>query len=69
MGSGGKRLNPSTWETEAVRFVSSRPAWSTESVPGQPGLHRKTLCQKTTTTTTITTTTNCIDKGIYFKKY
>jgi hypothetical protein len=26
--------------------VSSRPAWSTERVPGQPGLHRKTLSQK-----------------------
>ena len=23
-------LNPSTWEVEAVRFLSSRPAWSTE---------------------------------------
>jgi hypothetical protein len=34
-------FNPSTWEAEAGRFLSSRPAWSTEWVPGQPGLHRK----------------------------
>jgi hypothetical protein len=31
-------FNPSTWETEAGGFLSSRPAWSTECVPGQPGL-------------------------------
>jgi hypothetical protein len=30
-------FNPSTWEAEAGRFLSSRPAWSTEWVPGQPG--------------------------------
>jgi hypothetical protein len=23
-------FNPSTWEAEAVGFLSSRPAWSTE---------------------------------------
>jgi hypothetical protein len=28
-GSGGA-FNPSTWEAEAGRFLSSRPAWSTE---------------------------------------
>jgi hypothetical protein len=39
-------INPSTWEAEAGGFLSSRPAWSTERVPGQPGLHRKTLSQK-----------------------
>jgi hypothetical protein len=36
-------FNPSTWEAEAGGFLSSRPAWSTELVPGQPGLHRETL--------------------------
>jgi hypothetical protein len=36
-------LNPSTWEAEASRFLSLRPAWSTEWVPGQPGLYRETL--------------------------
>jgi hypothetical protein len=39
-------FNPSTWEAEAGEFLSSRPAWSTECVPGQPGLHRETLSQK-----------------------
>jgi hypothetical protein len=41
-------FNPSTQEAEAGRFLSSRPAWSTKWVPGQPGLYRKTLSQKTT---------------------
>jgi hypothetical protein len=40
-------FNPSTWEAEAGKFLSSRPAWSTKSVPGQPGLRRETLSQKT----------------------
>jgi hypothetical protein len=39
-------FNPSTWEAEAGRYLSSRPAWSTERVPGQTGLHRETLSQK-----------------------
>jgi hypothetical protein len=39
-------FNPSTWEAEAGRFLSSRPAWSTKLVPGQPGLHRETLSRK-----------------------
>ena len=35
-------------EAEADRSisVSSSPAWSTELVPGQSGLHRETLSQK-----------------------
>jgi hypothetical protein len=37
-------FNPSTWEAEVGGFLSSR---STESVPGQPGLDRETLPQKT----------------------
>jgi hypothetical protein len=40
-------FNPSTWEAEAGGFLSSRPAWSTEQVPGQPGLHKETLSCKT----------------------
>jgi hypothetical protein len=36
-------FNPSTREAEAGGFLSSRPAWSTKWVPGQPGLHRETL--------------------------
>jgi hypothetical protein len=39
-------FNPRTWEAEAGRFLSSRPAWSTEGVPGEPGLHKETLSQK-----------------------
>jgi hypothetical protein len=38
-------FNPSTQEAEAGGFLSSRPAWSTEWVPGQQGLHRETLSQ------------------------
>jgi hypothetical protein len=44
-------FNPSTWEAEAGGFLSSRPAWSTKWVPGQPGLHRQTLSRKTKTKT------------------
>jgi hypothetical protein len=40
-------FNPSTREAEAGGFLSSRPAWSTKWVPGQPGLHRETLSWKT----------------------
>jgi hypothetical protein len=40
-------FNPSTYEAEAGRFLSSRPAWSTKLVPGQPGLYRETLSRKT----------------------
>jgi hypothetical protein len=41
-------FNPSTWEAEAGRFLSLRPAWSTKWVLGQPGLHRETLSRKQT---------------------
>ena len=39
-------FNPSTWEAEAGGFLSWRPAWSTERVPGQPGLHKKPCLKK-----------------------
>jgi hypothetical protein len=40
-------FNPSTGEAEAGRIsVSLRPAFSTETVPRQPGLHNETLSQK-----------------------
>ena len=42
-------FNPSTWEAETGRSLSSRPSWSTNQVPGQPGLHRETLSPKTQT--------------------
>jgi hypothetical protein len=44
-------FNSSTREAEAGRFLSSRPAWSTEWVPEQPGLHREPLSRKTKTKT------------------
>jgi hypothetical protein len=36
----------STQEAKVGGSLSLRPAWSTEKVPGQPGLHRETMCQK-----------------------
>jgi hypothetical protein len=39
-------FNPNTCEAEAGGFLSSRSAWSTKWVPGQPGLHKETLSQK-----------------------
>jgi hypothetical protein len=33
-------------EAEVGGFLSSRPAWSTKWVPGQPGMHRETLSWK-----------------------
>ena len=44
-------FNPSTWEVELEvgGSVSSRPPWSTEHIPGEPGLHRGTLSQKNQT--------------------
>ena len=35
-------FNPSTWEAEAGGSLSSRTAWSTEQVPGQPQQTSKT---------------------------
>ena len=40
-------FNPSTLEAEAGGFLSLRPAWSREWVPGQSGLYIETLSQKT----------------------
>jgi hypothetical protein len=45
-------FNPSTWEAEAGRFLSSRPAWSTEWVSEQPVLYRENLSWKNKITTT-----------------
>ena len=42
-------FNPSTWEAGAGRSLSSSPAWSTEGVPGKPGLQRETVAQKSQT--------------------
>jgi hypothetical protein len=40
-------FNPSTWEAEAGGFLSSRPSWTTEWVPVEPGLYWETLSRKT----------------------
>jgi hypothetical protein len=37
-------FNPSTWRQRQADFLSSRPAWSTEGVPGQPGLYTEKPC-------------------------
>jgi hypothetical protein len=39
-------FNPSTREAEVVGFLSLRPAWSTEWVPGQPGYTEKPCLEK-----------------------
>jgi hypothetical protein len=39
-------FNPSTREAKTGESLSSRPAWSTEWVPGQPRLHREALSLK-----------------------
>ena len=36
-------FNPSTQEAQAGGSLNLRPVWSTQQVPGQPGLHRETL--------------------------
>jgi len=46
LGMAAQTIDPSTQEAEAGRSVSLRPAWSTEQVPGQPGIHRETLSWK-----------------------
>jgi hypothetical protein len=42
-------FNPGTWEAKAGGFLSLKPAWPTEEVPGHPGLHRETLSQNNPT--------------------
>jgi hypothetical protein len=55
-------FNPSTREAETVGFLSLRPAWSTERIPGQPGLHRETLSQNKTNK--IANKTTRLEKGL-----
>jgi hypothetical protein len=38
-------FNPSTGEAKPGKCLISGPDWSSEGVPGQPGLHRETLSQ------------------------
>ena len=46
LGVVSHTFSPRTHEAEAGGFLRSRPAWSTEWVPGQPGLYIETLSQK-----------------------
>jgi hypothetical protein len=46
LGVEAHAFNSSTQEAEAAGFLSLRPAWSTEWVPGQPEVYRETLSQK-----------------------
>ena len=39
-------FNNSTWEAKAARFVSSKPTWTSQWAPGQPGLHREAYLGK-----------------------
>jgi hypothetical protein len=39
-------FNLNTWEAEAGKSLSSRPAWSTEWVPGQPATQRNLVLKK-----------------------
>ena len=39
-------FNPSTWEAEAVRFLSSRPAWSTSEFQDSQGNTEKPCLEK-----------------------
>jgi hypothetical protein len=48
--------NPSTWEAEAGRFLSSRPAWSTEFQDSQ-GYTEKPYLEKQTNKQTLKTKT------------
>ena len=39
-------FNPNSWEAEAGRSQSLRPAWAAEGIPGQPELYKETLSGK-----------------------
>ena len=39
-------FDPNTREAEADTSLSLRPAWSTASVTGHPGLHRESVSKK-----------------------
>ena len=45
-GSGGPCLKSQLLRDRDSGFLSLRPAWSTEEVPGQPGIHRETKSPK-----------------------
>jgi hypothetical protein len=49
-------FNPSTWEAEAGRFLSSRPAWSTSKFQDSQSYTEKPCLEKEKETTTTTKT-------------
>ena len=63
------QFNPGTWKAEAGGFLSPRPAWSIELVPGQPGLHRETLSQNNNKTPKIIIFLISIYLLLYVKLY
>jgi hypothetical protein len=52
-------------QAEAGEFLSSRPAWSSKWVPGQPGLYRETLSWKKTKTNKQTNKQKEFSRGSY----
>jgi hypothetical protein len=53
-----------TEEGEGCKILSLRPAWSTEPIPGWPGLHRETLSQNKQTNKQINK-----KKDVYYTEY
>ena len=45
-GSSGPCLKSQQLRDRGSGFLSLRPVWATEEVPGQPGIHRETQSQK-----------------------
>ena len=62
-------FNPSMTEAKACESLSSRPAWPTESFPGQPGLLRKTLLKSIKKQKNKETSNTAVLQGLFFKNY
>jgi hypothetical protein len=58
-------FHPSTQEAEAGGFLSSRPAWSTEWVPGQPGFYTEKPCLEKQNKTKRLCTNTCTYLKLY----
>jgi hypothetical protein len=58
-------FNPSTWEAEAGRFLSSRPAWYKVSSRTAKAMQRKPCLEKTTTTKNFKKERNKQTMGLY----
>lgn len=64
-------INPNNWEPEAEadRSLNSRLHWSTERIPGSPGLHRETLSQRRQGGKVLTTSALIQLSALFFKSY